>query len=97
MKKISICVMSLAAVVAVSWSLTGFRAEAQTSGTATAGSPPLGRQVAVQMVIWPFSTGVVAKVEGTLVALTDQWVVVKEGTDENWLPREKVMYMKASK
>jgi len=96
-EKISVCVLSLAAVVAVSWSITGFRAEAQTPVAAPAGTPPVGRQVTVQMVIWPFSTGVVAKVEGTLVAMTDQWIVVKDGSDENWLPRDKVMGMKASK
>jgi hypothetical protein len=33
----------------------------------------------------------------TLLAMTDQWIVVKDGSDENWLPRDKVMGMKASK
>jgi len=37
------------------------------------------------------------KVEGTLIAMTDQWIIVKGGSDESWVPREKVMLMKASK
>jgi hypothetical protein len=97
MKKISVCMLSLAAVVAVSWSITGFRAEAQTPGSIAAGTPPLGRQVEIQMVAWPLSTAVANKVEGTLVAMTDQWIIVKEGSDESWVPREKVLLMKASK
>jgi hypothetical protein len=49
------------------------------------------------MVAWPLSTAVANKVEGTLVAMTDQWIIVKEGSDESWVPREKVLLMKASK
>jgi hypothetical protein len=94
MKKISVCVLSLAAVAAVSWSLTGFRAEAQTSGTVPAGTPPVGRQVVVKMTM-PTVMEASSKIEGTLVAMTDLWIVVKDGSDENWLPRDKVMYMKA--
>jgi hypothetical protein len=97
MKKLSVCMLSMAAVVAVSWWIVGFRAEAQTPGVTAAGSPPLGRQVQIQMVTWPISTVLVNKVEGTLIAMTDQWIIVKEGSDESWVPREKVMLMKASK
>ena len=97
MKNISVCVLGLAALVAVSWSVTGFRAEAQTPGSIAVGTPPLGRQVEIHMVAWPLSTVEVNKVGGTLIAMTDQWIIVKEGSDENWIPREKVMLMKASK
>lgn len=97
MKKISVCVLSLAAVAAVSWSLTGFRAEAQTPGAAPAVAPPVGRQVVVRMVLWPYSTDVSAKVEGILIGMSDQWIIVKDGSDENWLSRDKVMFIKASK
>ena len=89
--------LSLIAIVAVAWSISGFRAEAQTPGNTAVGTPPLGRQVEIQMVAWPLSTGVANKVEGTLIAMTDQWIIVKGGSDESWVPREKVMLMKASK
>ena len=89
--------LSLAAVVAVSWSIAGFRAEAQTPESIAVGTPPLGRQVEIHMVAWPLSTAVANKVEGTLIAMTDQWIIVKQGSDESWVPREKVMLMKASK
>ena len=49
------------------------------------------------MVAWPLSTVEANKVAGTLIAMTDQWLIVKEGSDESWVPREKVMVMKASK
>jgi len=97
MKKISVCMLGLATVVAVSWCISGLRAEAQTPGSAVVGAPPLGRQVQILMVAWPLSTAVANKVEGTLMAMTDQWIVVKDGSDESWVPREKVMLMKASK
>ncbi len=95
MKKTTLCVLSVATVVAVAWSFSEFRAEAQTP-LPTAGSP-IGRQVEIQMVVWPFSTVVVGKVQGTLSALSDQWIIVKNGSEENWLPRDKVMSMKVSK
>ena len=97
MKNISVCVLGLVTLVVVSWSITGFRAEAQTPGSIAVGTPPLGRQVEIHMVAWPLSTVETNKVGGTLIAMTDQWIIVKEGSDENWVPREKVMLMKASK
>ncbi len=97
MKNISVCVLGLATLVVVSWSMTGFRAEAQPPGSIAVGTPPLGRQVDIHMVAWPLSTVETNKVVGTLIAMTDQWIIVKEGSDENWIPRDKVMLMKASK
>ena len=47
----------------------------------------LGRFPPLKLIKW----------EGELIAMTDQWIIVKEGSDENWIPREKVMLMKASK
>ena len=51
----------------------------------------------VRMVLWPYTTDVAAKVEGTLIGMSDQWIIVKDGSDENWLSRDKVMFIKASK
>jgi hypothetical protein len=73
------------------------RGEARFFNHLMARTPPLGRQVEIHMVAWPLSTAVANKVEGTLVAMTDQWIIVKEGSDESWVPREKVLLMKASK
>lgn len=36
-------------------------------------------------------------VEGTLVLLDDEWLVLKDGTYENWIPRDKVLFMRASR
>ena len=89
--------MASAVAVAVTWSFSGLSAEAQTPAASPPGTPPLGRQVEIQMTAWPFTTAVTAKVGGTLIAMTDQWIVVKDGSDEIWVPRDKVMLMKASK
>jgi hypothetical protein len=36
-------------------------------------------------------------VEGTLVLLDNEWLVLKDGTYENWIPRDKVLFMRASR
>lgn len=36
-------------------------------------------------------------VRGQLILLNDQWCVLKDGTFENWIPREKVLVIRASK
>lgn len=97
MKYKSVYVLGLVALVVASWSITGFRAKAQTPGSVAVGTPPLGRQVEIHLVAWPLSNTEANKIGGTLIAMTDQWIIVKEGSDENWIPREKVMFMKASK
>jgi uncharacterized membrane protein len=36
-------------------------------------------------------------VEGTLVAMGGEWLVLKDGTYENWIPRDKVLFMRVSR
>lgn len=62
-----------------------------------AGSPPIGKTVDVTVISWPLSTQTALKINGTLVALQSNWVVVAEGTYEHWIPAEKVLDMRASK
>ena len=62
-----------------------------------AGTPPVGRLVDISLVAWPLSTATAGRVSGTLLSMTGDWVVVKEGTFEHWIPKEKIMNMKASR
>ena len=36
-------------------------------------------------------------VEGHLVSMGDEWLVLKDGTYENWIPRDKVLLMRVSR
>lgn len=36
-------------------------------------------------------------VTGTLVRSDEQWVVLRDGTYENWIPRDKVLLIRASR
>lgn len=37
------------------------------------------------------------KVEGDLVSVNPEWIVLKDGNYENWVPRDKVLYLRASR
>lgn len=34
---------------------------------------------------------------GTLIYLSEEWCILKDGTFENWIPRDKVLTMRVSK
>jgi hypothetical protein len=70
--------LSLITMVAVSWVVSGFRSKAQTPVITAVGTPPLGRQVEIQLVARPLSTAVANKAEDTLIAMTDQWIIIKK-------------------
>lgn len=36
-------------------------------------------------------------VEGNLVSMGGEWLVLKDGTYENWIPRDKVLLMRVSR
>ncbi len=36
-------------------------------------------------------------VEGVLVSMEGDWVILKDGTYENWIPRDKVLFLRASR
>jgi hypothetical protein len=72
-------------------------AAAQPGAGQAAGTPPIGRVVEVTLVAWPVGTGTPMKITGNLLSMTGDWIVVKEGSFENWMPKEKVLNMKASR
>ncbi len=72
------------------------RVKAQT-GVQTPGTPPIGRLVDVTLVAWPLSTTKAGRVSGTLLSMTGDWIVVKDGSYEHWIPTLKVLEMNASR
>ena len=36
-------------------------------------------------------------VEGTLLEINDQWVILKDGSYENWIPTDKVLLIRVSR
>jgi hypothetical protein len=36
-------------------------------------------------------------VEGVLVSMDDQWLILKDGTYENWIHRDKVLFIRVSR
>lgn len=91
-------VSGLVAAAVVYFALPQQRAVAQTGvAPQAAGTPPVGRLVDISLVAWPLSTATAGRVAGTLLSMTGDWVVVKEGTFEHWIPKEKIMDMKASR
>jgi hypothetical protein len=36
-------------------------------------------------------------VEGVLVSIDAEWLIVKDGTYESWIPRDKVLFLRASR
>jgi len=95
MRKPIVCALGAAWLSIVMWSASANRAEAQTPQAA--GTPPVGRIVELTLVAWPASTAPAAKVNGKLLAMTDQWIIVADGTYEVWVPKDKVMTMRASR
>lgn len=37
------------------------------------------------------------KVQGELLAISSEWLVLKDGNYENWIPRDKVLSMRVSR
>lgn len=101
--KTKLSMIAVASVVAaIALLATPDRAAAQAGRTAAApGTPPIGRLVEISLSPWSYGQTPTAKddrkVTGTLVAMTDRWVVVQEGTFENWVPMERVVVMRASR
>lgn len=82
----------------VYWMMPMQQAAAQAGGSSAPGTPPIGLLVDVTLVAWPLSTQRAEDaVKGTLLSMTGEWIVVKSGSYENWIPKEKVLCMKASR
>ncbi|MEO5916005.1 MAG: hypothetical protein ABIS50_17350 [Luteolibacter sp.] len=61
------------------------------------GAPPIGKLVDVTVITWPLSTQPAFKINGTLIAMQPNWLVVNEGNYDHWIPTDKVMDIKAAK
>ena len=92
-KKTILCALGILASGILYFSLSGHAAESTTDHPAPA-TPRVGRPVEIQLIAWPMATVEVAKIQGTLVAMADGWIILKSGSQETWLPREKVLTMK---
>ena len=89
----------LAAAV-IGFGLIGQKAEAQagTKYVAAPGTPPIGAICEVRVLASIMSSKTeIEIVKGNLLAMTSDWIVLKEGTFENWVPREKVITLRASR
>jgi hypothetical protein len=97
--KTIICALGLLAAVVISSNFIGDRAEAQPPvAESSRGTPPIGNEVEVTLVAWaPESASQEKKFSGKLLLMNQEWLVIQEGTFENWLPRERVFFLKASK
>jgi hypothetical protein len=60
------------------------------------GGPPIGKQVEITVISWPLRQTPL-KINGSLVAMQPDWVVVNEGNYDQWIPASKVMIIRASK
>lgn len=90
-------VVGVAVAVVVYFVVPQQSSQAQTGAPQIPGSSPVGLQVNVTLVAWPLSTAEAGRVNGTLLSMTGEWLVVKDGSVEHWIPREKLLTMKASR
>lgn len=97
MKNSLIAAAGILAAGIMYFTMAGSPAAAQNAGLSSPGTPPVGRLVDIQVVMWPLATSNPAKISGTLVAMTDQWIIVASGNQETWVPKEKVMTLTASR
>ena len=97
MKKITGIVLGILACAALYLAAPVGHAEDPKPDRPPLGTPPIGKLVDVMLVAWPLNTGNAGKVSGTLVAMSDQWIIVESGSQETWVPKEKVMTMTASR
>lgn len=91
-----------AAVAAAVLMMQPDAAQAQNARISSApGTPPVGRLVEISLT--PYSATQFTsekdqrKITGTLVAMTDRWIVLQEGSYENWVPMDRVVVMRANR
>lgn len=99
MKTMIVSVLGILAAAVIGFGIIGQDAEAQTGSrnTPVPGTPPIGALCEVRVL----ASILVARTEieivrGNLLAMTTDWVVLKEGSYENWIPRDKVITLRAS-
>lgn len=94
---------ALAAVALMSGSCNESKAQAQTLSSAAAEShtPPIGAQAEVFVdsgtTATPISSNRNGDARGKLIVANAQWVALREGTSETWIPRERVVLLKLIK
>jgi len=98
-----------AAGFVVAATLVSSKAQAPAGEGDSGAKYPYGKEcvVTVDPQTWPAGTAATPgkaggfqpdwTVRGQLILLNDQWCVLKDGTFENWIPREKVLVLRASK
>jgi hypothetical protein len=91
-----------ACVLAGAIALTSIEPAAAQNGRAAApGTPPIGRRVEISLTTWVSGEKDAnmreLKVTGILVAMTDRWVVVQDGSYEQWVPMDRVVVMQAAR
>ena len=99
MKAIILSALGILVTVGILFSLNE-RADAQTpSQTPPApGTPPIGLLCEVKVLASVMSQKTeIIQVKGKLLAMTDQWIVLQDGTDEHWVLCKKVVTLKASR
>lgn len=100
MKTMVVSVLGILAAVMVGLSLLGQQAEAQAGNryTAAPGTPPIGAVCEVRVLASLLAGKTeIEVVRGNLLAMTTEWVVLKDGSFENWIPRDKVVTLRASR
>jgi len=97
MKTIFICAIAVVGALCPGVLIHSDKADAAQVTTPGAGTPPIGKVVDVTLVAWPLSTQTTEKVNGTLVSMQSDWIIVADGSYEHWIPAGKVMEMKASR
>ena len=97
MKTNLIYLIALAGVLCTGFLINSDKVAAAPVPSPGAGTPPIGKVVDVTLVAWPLSTQVTEKINGTLISMQSDWIIVAEGSYEHWIPTAKVMEMKASR
>ena len=99
MKAIILSALGILVTVGVLFSLNE-RVDAQPSNPSAPapGAPPVGLvcEVKVLATVVSHKTEII-QVNGTLLSMRDEWIVLQDGTDEIWVPREKVITLRASR
>jgi len=54
------------------------------------------RRVFTDRSVMRSSSGEKITLKGSMISMTSDWVVLKDGNYQNWIPREKVVFIRAS-
>lgn len=110
MKNTYLSLIAGAALIATASSFSMPAVQAQQAATPAAGEFPAGLRCIVTLdprsdghpkapgtVMEKTGLSSLGTVEGVLVTMNGDWVVLKDGTYENWVPRDKVLFLRVSR